>query len=116
MGLAHHDNALCCSGDTVGAAMCIWLKDAGVTKPIETQTSSSFWQDSGEAIGNRNLRWILAAAIVAAGGSGHGIISSFLPLYLNHNLGMDAPAVGIIFTIMSVGSIVGPMLTGKLTD
>ena len=29
---------------------------------------------------------------------------------------MDAPTVGIIFTIMSVGSIVGPMLTGKLSE
>jgi MFS family permease len=100
----------------IGIAMCVWLKDPAAAKPMETQKSLSFWQDSGRAIGNRNLRWILAAAIVAAGGSGHGIISSFLPLYLNHNLGMDAPTVGIIFTIMSVGSIVGPMLTGKLTD
>jgi AAHS family benzoate transporter-like MFS transporter len=67
-------------------------------------------------IHNRNLRWILIAAIVAAGGSGHGIISSFLPLYLNHNLGMDAAAVGVVFTLMNVGSIFGPMLGGKLAD
>ncbi len=100
----------------VGAAMCIWLKEPAATTPVENLNSPSFWQDSRRAIGDRNLRWILAAAIVAAGGSGHGIISSFLPLYLNHNLGMDAPTVGIVFTIMSVGSIVGPMLTGKLTD
>lgn len=100
----------------VGAAMCIWLKDPAVTIAVEADKPASFWQDSRQAIRNRNLRWILVAAVVAAGGSGHGIISSFLPLYLNHNLGMDAPTVGIIFTIMSVGSIVGPMLTGKLTD
>ena len=100
----------------VGVAMCIWLKDPAAKSLGESEKPASFWQDSRHAIGNRNLRWILAAAIVAAGGSGHGIISSFLPLYLNHNLGMDAPTVGVIFTIMSVGSIVGPMLTGKLSD
>jgi MFS family permease len=100
----------------VGVAMCIWLKDPAAKRLRESEKPASFWQDSRHAIGNRNLRWILAAAIVAAGGSGHGIISSFLPLYLNHNLGMDAPTVGVIFTIMSVGSIVGPMLTGKLSD
>jgi FSR family fosmidomycin resistance protein-like MFS transporter len=99
----------------VGAAMCVWLKDPAPTNPVPEE-SSSFWQDSRQTIRNRSLRWILIAAVVAAGGSGHGIISSFLPLYLNHNLGMDAPAVGVIFTIMSVGSIVGPMLTGKLSD
>ena len=100
----------------VGVAMCIWLQDTGRNQSAEVSNTSSFWQDSGAAIGNRNLRWILIAAVVAAGGSGHGIISSFLPLYLNHNLGMEATAVGVIFTLMNVGSIVGPMLCGKLAD
>jgi MFS family permease len=76
----------------VGLAMSIWLKDPATEKPQNVTKASSFWQDSGQVIGDRNLRWVLVAAIVAAGGSGHGIISSFLPLYLNHNLGMDATA------------------------
>jgi predicted MFS family arabinose efflux permease len=100
----------------VGLAMSIWLKDPATRQTAHASKTSSFWQDSSQVIGNRNLRWILVAAIVAAGGSGHGIISSFLPLYLNHNLGMDATAVGVIFTLMNVGSIFGPMLGGKLAD
>lgn len=100
----------------VGVAMCIWLKDPAHKQTARVSKTSTFWQDSGAAIGNHNLRWILIAAVVAAGGSGHGIISSFLPLYLNHNLGMEATAVGVIFTLMNVGSIVGPMLGGKLAD
>jgi MFS transporter, FSR family, fosmidomycin resistance protein len=100
----------------VGVAMCIWLKDPAAKTADHSAPTASFWQDSRRALGTGKLRWILVAAIVAAGGSGHGIISSFLPLYLDHNLGMDAPTVGVIFTIMSVGSIVGPMLTGKLID
>lgn len=100
----------------VGLAMSIWLKDPATRQTAQVARTSSFWQDSGQVIANRNLRWILVAAIVAAGGSGHGIISSFLPLYLNHNLGMDATAVGVVFTLMNVGSIFGPMLGGKLAD
>jgi OPA family sugar phosphate sensor protein UhpC-like MFS transporter len=100
----------------VGIAMCIWLKDPASRQSAQVSKTSTFWQDSGQAIGNHNLRWILVAAVVAAGGSGHGIISSFLPLYLNHNLGMEATAVGVIFTLMNVGSIIGPMLGGKLAD
>jgi predicted MFS family arabinose efflux permease len=101
----------------VGIAMCLWLNDPAAEEPVETRRSkTTFWQDSSEAIGNRSLRWILVAAVVAAGGSGHGIVASFLPLYLSHNLGMSAPMVGVIFTLMSVGSIVGPMLGGKLAD
>jgi len=100
----------------VGIAMCMWLKDPTAARPAQAPQPSSFWQDSREAIRNRNVRWILVAAVVAAGGSGHGIVSSFLPLYLNHSLGMDAPTAGLIFTLMSIGSIVGPMLGGKLAD
>jgi MFS family permease len=101
----------------VGIAMCFWLKDPAAEELVETRRpKTTFWQDSSEAVGNRNLRWILVAAVVAAGGSGHGIVASFLPLYLSHNLGMSAPMVGVIFTLMSVGSIVGPLLGGKLAD
>ena len=49
----------------VGAAMCNWLKDPAVTNARGEQPAS-FWQDSSRAIQNRNLRWILAAAVVAA--------------------------------------------------
>jgi predicted MFS family arabinose efflux permease len=100
----------------VGLAMSIWLQDPARKEPQQDTTPTSFWRDSGEVIGNHNLRWILIAAMVAAGGSGHGIISSFLPLYLNHNLGLNATAVGVSFTVMNVGSIFGPMLGGKLAD
>jgi MFS transporter, FSR family, fosmidomycin resistance protein len=100
----------------VGAAMCIWLSDPAAKLTDKSDRSASFWLDSRHALGDRKLLWILMAAVIADGGSGHGIISSFLPLYLSHNLGMDAPAVGVIFTLMSLGSIVGPMLTGKLSD
>jgi predicted MFS family arabinose efflux permease len=100
----------------VGIAMSIWLQDPARKEPEQDTTPTSFWRDSGEVMGNHNLRWILIAAMIAAGGSGHGIISSFLPLYLNHNLGMNATAVGVIFTVMNIGSIFGPMLGGKLAD
>lgn len=100
----------------IGIAMSVWLKEPAAATPAQNHKPPSFWQDSRQAIRSHNLRWILVAAIVAAGGSGHGIVSSFLPLYLNHSLGMDAPMVGVIFTLMSIGSIVGPMLAGKLAD
>ncbi len=100
----------------VGLAMSIWLKDPATKEPQQVTKPTSFWQDSAQVMGNQNIRWILIAAMVAAGGSGHGIISSFLPLYLDHNLGMSATAVGVIFTVMNIGSIFGPMLGGKLAD
>jgi predicted MFS family arabinose efflux permease len=100
----------------VGLAMSIWLQDPASKEPQQITKPTSFLRDSAQVMGNNNLRWILIAAMIAAGGSGHGIISSFLPLYLNHNLGMNATAVGVIFTVMNIGSIFGPMLGGKLAE
>jgi MFS transporter, FSR family, fosmidomycin resistance protein len=100
----------------VGIAMCIFLKDPRAKNEAESRTKHAFWQDSKLAIGNTNLRWILLAAVVAAGGSGHGIVSTFLPLYLTHDLGMGPTSVGLVFTVMMIGSILGPMLGGKLAD
>jgi MFS family permease len=100
----------------VGIAICVLLKDPARRQDAVHLKTTSFWRDSGAAIGNRNLRWILVAAIVAAGGSGHGIITSFLPLYMDHNLGMDSTAVGVVFTLINIGGIAGPLLCGKLSD
>jgi MFS transporter, FSR family, fosmidomycin resistance protein len=95
--------------------MCFKLHDPRESAPAATP-QASFIDDSRNALGNPDLRWILLSAAVAAGGSGHGIISSFLPLYLSHSLGMSAPAVGFIFTLLMIGSIIGPMIGGRLVD
>ena len=100
----------------VGLAMCAFLKDPRVANDTEAHAKTSFWHDSKLAVRNVNLRWILVAAVVAAGGSGHGIVSAFLPLYLSHNLGMESTSVGLVFTVMMIGSVLGPMLGGKLAD
>jgi predicted MFS family arabinose efflux permease len=100
----------------VGLAMCTFLRDPRNPNESDHRTKASFWQDSKVAIRNPHLRWILLASIVAAGGSGHGVVSTFLPLYLSHNLGMETTRVGVIFTVLMVGSIAGPLLAGRLAD
>lgn len=100
----------------VGLAMCVFLRDPRETGETADRPKASFWQDSKVAMQNLNLRWILMAAVVAAGGSGHGVVSTFLPLYLSHNLGMGTTAVGVIFTVLMLGSIAGPLVAGRLAD
>src|SRR4029453_13477104 len=55
----------------VGVAMCIFLEDPRAKNEPESVTKHAFWQDSKLAIANTNLRWILLAPVVPAGGSGH---------------------------------------------
>ena len=103
-------------GILVGLAMCAWLTEPREVNTIEASSGTSFLHDSRLAFGNRSLRWILIATVVAAGGSGHGILSNFIPLYLSHNLGMDSFRVGLIFSLLMVGSVVGPLIGGRLVD
>ncbi|HEU4344716.1 MAG TPA: MFS transporter [Candidatus Binatia bacterium] len=100
----------------VGLAMSAFLQDPRETGETANRPKASFWQDSKFAIQSSNLRWILLAAVVAAGGSGHGVVSTFLPLYLSHNLGMETATVGVVFTVLMIGSIAGPLLGGRLAD
>lgn len=102
----------------VGLAMCAYLHDPRPTEPHDpdTHARSSLWRHGRETAKQPHLRWILLASILAAGGSGHGVISVYLPLYLTHNLGLEAAAVGFIFSLLMIGSIAGPLLGGRLVD
>ena len=99
--------------------LTIWL---GLDDPRDASqhgthaVSASFWSHSREAAGNSHLRWILLATLVVAGGSGHGILPVYIPLYLSHDLGLGPAAVGFNFSMLMVGSIVGPLLAGQLLD
>lgn len=98
----------------VGLAQCFWLREPREENRTEVEAGESLWQDSAKTIAN--LRWILAAVVLAAGGSGHGIVTTFLPLYLSHSLKMSGTSVGLIFTALMIGGLVGPLLGGRLVD
>lgn len=98
----------------VGFAQCLWMDEP--RESADPSARRSFWSDSQEALRNRTLRWVLLAAAIAAGGSGHGILSSFLPLYLSDGLGMSPARTGFVFTLVMLGSIAGPIVGGRLLD
>lgn len=104
-------------GILAGLALCVWLKDPRETSPQSAQApSASFWRNNRRAIADRRVRWILLSTVVAAGGSGHGVLMVYLPLYLSHTLGLESTTVGFIFSLLMVGSILGPLLGGRLVD
>ncbi|MGH7772351.1 MAG: MFS transporter, partial [Candidatus Binatia bacterium] len=101
----------------VGLAICAWLQDPRHADHHESHPSAaSFWRQSWQTASSPRLRWILIASIVASGGSGHGTLSIYIPLYLTHSLGMQPSGVGFIFSLLMIGSIVGPLLGAHLVD
>ena len=58
----------------------------------------------------------VAAATVAAGGRGLGTLNAFIPLYLRDGVRLPEATVGVIFNVVLVGAVVGPILGGPLSD
>lgn len=63
----------------------------------------------------RSVLAALAAGTIAAGGRGLGTLTTYIPAYL-HSMHLSTIAVGELFTIVVVGSIVGPIAAGHVAD
>lgn len=88
--------------------------------------SSGAGAGGGEALGfrretlailrNRSVRLIIGAQAIAAGGRGLGVVITFVPLYLSRELGLGVMDTGALFTMMMIGSVVGPLMAGFVSD
>ncbi len=65
---------------------------------------------------NRGVLLIILASILASGGRGVGVLTTYLPLYLTNGLKLPAPTVAWLFTLLLAGSVVGPLVAGRLSD
>jgi MFS family permease len=69
-----------------------------------------------EVLGRRDLRLILGASLVAAGGRGLDIVAPFMVLYLSGPLGFDEGTVNLLYALLLIGAVAGPILAGVLSD
>ncbi|OLE39412.1 MAG: hypothetical protein AUG00_02215 [Candidatus Rokubacteria bacterium 13_1_20CM_2_70_7] len=76
----------------------------------------SLGRETLEILRNRNLRFIVGAQATAAGGRGLGVVITFVPLYLSQELGLGVMKMGALYTLMLIGSVVGPTLAGFVSD
>lgn len=100
----------------VGAAIALLVReDSGAYRRSARQAGSvrgQFWT----VIRRRDLRLILGAALVAAGGRGLNIVAPFMLLYLRGPLGLDEGTTAALYALLLVGAVVGPLLAGWVSD
>lgn len=65
---------------------------------------------------SRVLVIIMAVSIIAAGGRGLGNVTTYVPLYLQNIRHLNSSTISILFTILLLGSVLGPLLGGRLSD
>jgi MFS family permease len=64
----------------------------------------------------RDAVLLLVSHVIGAGGRGFSVATLYVPLYLSQTLNMDQVQLGGLLTIMMIGSVVGPLLAGPLSD
>ncbi len=65
---------------------------------------------------HRGVVLVIIASLVAAGGRGLGILTKYLPLYLLGPIKLPQTTVTVLYTLLLAGSIVGPLLAGRISD
>jgi MFS family permease len=65
---------------------------------------------------DRDLVLVFASAAVGGGGRGLGVLNVFVPLYLFFVLGLDSTTVALMYTVLVIGSVPGPIVAGRLSD
>jgi MFS transporter, FSR family, fosmidomycin resistance protein len=65
---------------------------------------------------SRNLRLIFSTSLIGAGGRGLGVVTLVLPLYLKLHLQLSNTTVTELYTLLLLGSVVGPSIGGPLSD
>jgi MFS family permease len=65
---------------------------------------------------SRNLLLIFLASLIAAGGRGLGVVILVVPLYLTLQLHLKNSDVTMLYSILLIGSVVGPLVAGRVSD
>jgi MFS transporter, FSR family, fosmidomycin resistance protein len=65
---------------------------------------------------DRDLRLVYASAAAGGGARGLGVLNIFVPLYLSLVLHLADATVALMYAVLVIGSVPGPMVAGWLSD
>jgi MFS family permease len=100
----------------IGVLIALFVRERHADYRVRAGESGSVWLHVRDVLGRGDLRLILAASLVAAGGRGLDIVAPFMVLYLSGPLGFDRGTVNLLYALLLVGAVVGPLLAGVLSD
>jgi MFS family permease len=100
----------------IGLLLAIFVREDHAAYRRRARASGSVRSHVRTVLGRRDLRLILGASLVAAGGRGLDIVAPFMVLYLAGPLGFDDATVGLLYALLLVGAVVGPILAGVISD
>ncbi|MCL5958794.1 MAG: MFS transporter, partial [Chloroflexi bacterium] len=103
-------------GIVLAAMLTYFIEERGSPFASGERSGGNPLREVVSILSNRTALFIFLASIVAAGGRGLGVVMNYVPLYLRNGLKLDAPYVGVLFTVLMIGSVVGPLAAGRVSD
>ena len=100
----------------VGTLIALAVREDHAAYRQAARESGSVRGQIGEVLRRGDMRLILGASLVAAGGRGLDIVAPFMLLYLLGPLALPRETVNILYALLLVGAVVGPILAGSLSD
>ena len=100
----------------VGLIILWRVREDGAAYRVAARGAGSVGWQLGSVLGRRDLRMILGASVIAAGGRGLDIVAPFMVLYLRGPLGLSESTTAVLYALLLVGAVVGPLLAGWLSD
>ena len=98
-------------------SLILWrVREDGAAYRSRARGAGTVRGQLGTVLRRRDLRLILGASLVAAGGRGLDIMAPFMLLYLRGPLGISEGTTAILYALLLVGAVVGPLLAGWLSD
>ena len=118
-------------GILIGIAILILVDEKGLLDQRVSRKQNRGEQDQNSSVStklkaglktlaqplkNRTLVIIMMASIIAAGGRGLGNVTTYVPLYLQNVRHLDSSIISVLFALLLLGSVLGPLLGGRLSD
>ena len=101
----------------VTGSLILWrVREDGVAYRARARDAGSVRSQVGSVVRRSDLRRILGVALITAGGRGLDIIAPFMLLYLRGPLGISEGTTALLYALLLIGSVVGPLLAGWLSD
>jgi FSR family fosmidomycin resistance protein-like MFS transporter len=100
----------------VGALIAIAVREDHAAYRRKARESGSVRGQLREVMRRSDIRLILGASLVAAGGRGLDIVAPFMVLYLSGPLGLPRDTVNWLYASLLAGAVIGPILAGALSD
>jgi MFS family permease len=100
----------------VGLLIAVAVREDQAAYRRRARASGSVRSQLQTVLARRDLRLILGASLIAAGGRGLDIVAPFMVLYLRGPLGISEQTTALLYALLLVGAVIGPLLAGWLSD